>query len=202
MSTARKIVRGASTRIVTYPVRVLIIINSVIFPILLGVIIFLIMKFTKPVMDVITKAKSIEKLVEDNIHLGISKVTELYNQGKQAFVEYSRDSLVHMLDLKNIVDDSVNLNDLKNIISNAFTNTITHNFTTDSILDFLKSHDVINNILDEIIDKIIDGINSGNLVIDDKTKDIIINAINEIKSHGYTITQFITHLELMVHTNN
>tara|TARA_Y100000385_G_C12784273_1_gene504824 strand:- start:223 stop:675 length:453 start_codon:yes stop_codon:yes gene_type:complete len=150
-------------------------------------------------MDIITKAKSIEKLVEDNIHLGISKVTELYNQGTQAISEYAENSLVHMLDLKNIVDDN-NLNDLKNIISNAFTNTITHNFTTDSILDFVKDHDMINNILDEIIDKIIGGINNGNLVIDDKTKDIIINAINEIKSHEYTITQFITHLELMVHT--
>jgi hypothetical protein len=196
MSTVKKIVRGASTRIVTYPVRVLIIINSVIFPILLGVIIFLIMKFTKPVMDVITKAKSIEKLVEDNIHLGISKVKELYNQGKQVFVDYARDSLVHMLDLKNIVDDSVNLGNLKGIISTAFTDTITNDFNTDSILDFVKDHDMINNILDEIID----GINNSNIVIDDKTKDIIINAINEIKSHGYTITQFITHHELMVHT--
>ena len=198
MSTARKIVRGASTRIVTYPVRVLIIINSVLFPLLLGVIIFLIMKFTKPVMDVITKAKSIEKLVEDNIHLGINKITELYNLGKGELIKYSSRSLEYMLNLpENIKTDDL-FGKLEVIASEAFTKYIDeHNFATESILDFVKDHDMINNILDEIIE----GIN-GSGDIDTTTKDIIINAINEIKSHKYTITQFMTHHELMAHTNN
>ncbi len=199
MSTVRKFARGASTRIVTYPVRVLIIINSVLFPLLLGVIIFLILHYSKPVMDVITKAKSIEKLVEDNIHLGINKVTELYNQGKGILVGYCSNFIEHMLNLPDDIKNDVGLLDsLKGIAFHRFDNNISdYNSATDSILDFLKDHDMVNNTLDLIIGTI----NTG-LSIDTTKKEIIINAINEIKSHKYTITQFITHYELMAHTNN
>ena len=188
MSTVKKIVRGASTRIVTYPVRVLIIINSVIFPILLGVIIFLIMKFTKPVMDVITKAKSIEKLVEDNIHLGISKVKELYNQ-KDKIVEYAKDSLVHMLELY-VPNIPKNLTQLENIINTSF-NYISHK-AEDSIFKFIED----NNSIDNILQKIINEINKLDN-IPEKEKEKIIYALNQIISHHYSIIELFTHHELL-----
>ena len=199
MSTVRKFARGASTRIVTYPVRVLIIINSVLFPLLLGVIIFLILHYSKPVMDVITKAKSIEKLVEDNIHIGITKVKELYTLGKTEVVDYATISLEHMLNLPDDIKNNAGLlQSLKTTVMTAFNNNISgYDPATDSILDFLKDHDMVNNTLDAIIV----GINDYSDV-DTTKKEIIINAINEIKSHKYTITQFITHYELMAHTNN
>ena len=200
MSTVRKFARGASTRIVTYPVRVLIIINSVLFPLLLGVIIFLILHYSKPVMDVITKAKSIEKLVEDNIHIGITKVKELYTLGKTEVVDYATISLVNMLNLPDNIknnDEFDYFNALKMIVVNAFDNNISHDFNTESILDFVKDHDMVNNTLDDIIEVI-----NGYSDFDTTKKEIIINAINEIKSHKYTNTQFITHYELMGHTNN
>ena len=78
-----QLLRGASTRIVTYPIRVLIIINSVLFPILLGIIIYLILQFKKPIMDVIDKAKHIEHIIETNIHLGINTVKKIYNHPKK-----------------------------------------------------------------------------------------------------------------------
>ena len=79
-----QLLRGASTRIVTYPIRVLIIINSVLFPILLGIIIYLILQFKKPIMDVIDKAKHIEHIIETNIHLGINKVKEIYKHPEES----------------------------------------------------------------------------------------------------------------------
>ena len=186
MSTVGKIARGASTRIVTYPVRVLIIINSVLFPLLLGVIIFLILHYSKPVMDVITKAKSIEKLVEDNIHLGIQKVKELYDN-KQNIVNYAKDSLVHMLQL--YVPGLSSLDQLESIIITAFNNLI-HN-VEDSIFKFMEDNISIDDILQKIIDEII----SSTDTIPDKTK--IIDALNIIISYHYSIIDLFTHYELM-----
>ena len=188
MSTARKIIRGASTRIVTYPVRVLIIINSVLFPLLLGVIIFLILHYATSIMDVIDKAKSIEKLVEDNIHLGIQKVKELYNQ-KNDIVNYARDSLVHMLEL---YVPSLDTNQLENIIKTSFSNLLTHT-DEDSIFKFMEDNISIDNILQDIINEI----KSSTDTIDDDDKEKIINALKQIKSHNYSIIELITHYLLL-----
>ena len=190
MSTARKIIRGASTRIVTYPVRVLIIINSVLFPLLLGVIIFLILHYATSIMDVIDKAKSIEKLVEDNIHLGIQKVKELYNQ-KNDIVNYARDSLVHMLELYVPDLSTLNTTQLENIINTSFNN-LTHN-VEDSIFKFMEDNISIDNILQDIINEI----KSSTDTIDDDDKEKIINALKQIKSHNYSIIELITHYLLL-----
>lgn len=206
MSTAGKIARGASTRIVTYPVRVLIIINSVLFPLLLGVIIFLIMKFTKPVMDVITKAKSIEKLVEDNIHLGINKAKEIFNVvtgfGEKMYTEF-------ITTLSHIVEETVfNYQDpadtqtqtLLDLLEVDFKTEIATQFQTffeqpDHFLEFIERNDSINGMIDHIIEKL------NKRTIDTNTKinfqDDVIKVLNEIKSHNYSIIGLFTHSELL-----
>lgn len=196
MSTARKIVRGASTRIVTYPVRVLIIINSVLFPLLLGVIIFLIMKFTKPVMDVITKAKSIEKLVEDNIHLGINKAKEIFTLGTN-FADNLCDEFIETL--IHIVVNTVNITtivpDISSILDDTFKTEIKEKFTTifkdpEHFLEFIERNDSINGMIDDIIVKL----ESDETIVN---KDEIIKVLNEIKSHNYSIIGLFTHRELL-----
>ena len=70
--------KEASVRMFTYPLRILIIINSIILPILLGIIVFFIFKFKKPVENILDKAIGIEKYVEDKIHLGIEIIFDIF----------------------------------------------------------------------------------------------------------------------------
>lgn len=71
--------KEASIRMFTYPLRILIIINSIILPILLGIIVYFIFKFKKPIEHILNKAIGIEKYIEDNVHLGIKVITQVFN---------------------------------------------------------------------------------------------------------------------------
>lgn len=73
------IAKEASIRMFTYPLRILIIINSIILPILLGIIVYFIFKFKKPVENIINKAIGIEKYVEDNIQLGVNVIFKAFD---------------------------------------------------------------------------------------------------------------------------
>ena len=58
------------------PIRVLIILNSILLPILIGFLIFIILKYAQEIEGIIDKAKKIEKMVRENIKLGIEKIKQ------------------------------------------------------------------------------------------------------------------------------
>lgn len=74
--------RMATNTILVQPIRILIIINSIFLPLLLGILVFIILKYAQDIKDIIDKAKKIENMVEDNIKLGIQKIREGYAQAQ------------------------------------------------------------------------------------------------------------------------
>jgi len=89
MGTVGKVVKST---FIIQPIRILIIINSIFLPLLLGVLIFIILKYAREIEDIIDKAKKIEGMVEDNINLGINKIKEVY-AGTSNAVEFSQNQL-------------------------------------------------------------------------------------------------------------
>tara|TARA_Y100001980_G_C14553148_1_gene338127 strand:+ start:207 stop:791 length:585 start_codon:yes stop_codon:yes gene_type:complete len=81
MATVGKV---AKSTLLVQPIRILIIINSIFLPLLLGILIFIILKYAQEIEDIIDKAKKIEGMVEDNINLGINKIKEIYAQTSDA----------------------------------------------------------------------------------------------------------------------
>jgi hypothetical protein len=77
MGTVGKV---AKSTLLVQPIRILIIINSIFLPLLLGILIFIILKYAQDIQGIIDKAKKIENMIEDNIRLGIDKIKELYAQ--------------------------------------------------------------------------------------------------------------------------
>ncbi len=75
MGTVGKVTKST---LLIQPIRILIILNSIFLPLLLGILIFIILKYAQDIEDIIDKAKKIEGMVEDNIKLGINKIKEIY----------------------------------------------------------------------------------------------------------------------------
>lgn len=195
-----QLLRGASTRIVTYPIRVLIIINSVLFPILLGIIIYLILQFKKPVMDVIDKAKHIEHIIETNIHLGINKVKEIYNNPEKIRsvanigekLEKIKDGLVDHITtcINHIIYIQTHIRISRNVLSGIHVGKII-NDSAKIFIDELETRIGSVKILD-IID------NTSNIMIN----DVLDNVITTIKpGQRYTYTQrslpYLTHDQIL-----
>tara|TARA_Y100000389_G_scaffold205050_1_gene262445 strand:- start:5102 stop:5731 length:630 start_codon:yes stop_codon:yes gene_type:complete len=75
--------RMATNTILVQPIRILIIINSIFLPLLLGTLVFIILKYAQDIKGIIDKAKKIEGMVEDNIKEGIEIIKEGYAQAQQ-----------------------------------------------------------------------------------------------------------------------
>lgn len=93
MGTVGKVVKST---LLIQPIRILIIINSIFLPLLLGVLIFIILKYAREIEDIIDKAKKIEGMVEDNINLGINKIKEVYAEihtGTSNALEFAQNQL-------------------------------------------------------------------------------------------------------------
>lgn len=73
--TGGKVVKHA---LLIQPIRILIIINSIFLPLLLGILVFIILKYAQNIEGIINKAKKIEQMVEDNIKEGILMIKEGY----------------------------------------------------------------------------------------------------------------------------
>jgi len=68
----------ATNTILVQPIRILIIINSIFLPLLLGILVFIILKYAQDIKGIIDKAKKIEGMVEDNIKEGIEIIKETF----------------------------------------------------------------------------------------------------------------------------
>ncbi len=109
-----------------YPIRILIIINSILFPLLLGVLIFLVIHYAQPVEEIFDKAKQIEDIILKNIHLGVDVITTFFTDNDTLFTDptimlnFVKDNFIPPL-LKymdnNITSDKINT--IKNAIITA-----------------------------------------------------------------------------------
>ncbi len=68
----------ATNTILVQPIRILIIINSIFLPLLLGTLVFIILRYAQEIEGIITEAQKIEEMVRDNINDGIKMIKEGY----------------------------------------------------------------------------------------------------------------------------
>ena len=80
----------ATNTILVQPIRILIIINSIFLPLLLGTLVFIILKYAQDIEGIITEAQKIEEMVRDNINDGIKIIKDKYSQIQTAITDNSK----------------------------------------------------------------------------------------------------------------
>tara|TARA_A100000164_G_C21925731_1_gene782971 strand:+ start:1388 stop:1957 length:570 start_codon:yes stop_codon:yes gene_type:complete len=168
-----------------YPIRILIIINSILFPLLLGVLIFLVIHYAQPVVEIFDKAKQIEDIILKNIHLGVNVITTFIGNNATLFTDptimstFVKDNFIPLL-LKymnhNIDQDQIN--DIKN----AITDDAIRKFSFNNVLD-MAGHPV----KDLITPKLEEALLTGNII----TKKQINKLLKEDRSIAYVITHSV-----------
>ena len=155
-------------------------------------------------MGIITKAKSIEKLVEDNINLGIQKAKEIFTIGgnfaNNLYTEFVN-TLSHIVantvyGYQEFDDDTT----LLSLLDGEFKPEIMTQFQTffedpEHFLEFIERNDSINGMIDHIIEKLNKRKRETNTKISYQSE--VVEVLNEIKSHNYSIIGLFTHSELL-----
>mgnify|MGYP001172451634 FL=1 len=198
--------------ILTHPIRVFVIINSVMFPLLLIVIAYLLHRYYNPVKSVIDKITEIEDIIINNLHIGVKVISEYFTIIKNTFTS---DSLLDFLKerIQNTLLDQIFdfINHTQELatthykwaitdgteIFNTFSN-LYHDISITSPLQLSKLN------IDRIVDRIVVMIKSNvisittndDVSISDNVKDKIISSISQFKSRNYTIGYILTHHEL------
>ena len=80
----------ATNTILVQPIRILIIINSIFLPLLLGTLVFIILRYVQEIEGIITEAQKIEEMVRDNINDGIEIIKKKYSDIKETINEKSK----------------------------------------------------------------------------------------------------------------
>ena len=88
--------------ILIWPVRILVILNTLIIPVLLGLIIYFYLKHQNEINDIIKRTKTIQGIIENNIQLGIDIIREnidsITPDNINKFISYNlRDPLMRVL---------------------------------------------------------------------------------------------------------
>ena len=170
--------------LLVYPVRVLIIINSILLPILLGILIFLLIHYAKPIEDIFDKAKQIEDIILKNINLGIDIITEYINQGKQIFddpnimLEFVKDIL--LTPLLEYINPGITQGDIDNIKAQIIQ---LNNFNFSNILD-MAGHSV-NDLINQISQVLVEN-------------GITQEQINKVIEENRSIVYILTHSQLII----
>ena len=145
--------RMATNTILVQPIRILIIINSIFLPLLLGTLVFIILKYAQDIKGIIDKAQKIEGMVEDNINKGIQLIKEKYAKLNKNFTKENAETFIKDTLLKPLIsyinpaiyeiDKKVN-DEYKNAID--FSKIKLYEFTTlldvsgQSVNDIIKSN--------------------------------------------------------------
>ena len=173
--------------ILIWPVRILVILNSLIIPVLLGLIIYFYLKNEKDIQDVLKRANTIQGMIENNLQLGIDSIKtfigdDLTEEKINEFVSNNlkgplMDIIVEYYNqanesIKTIRIDAKDLNDIKI----SFRGKITHirniqTLVTTSIETVLKDviPDIINSLKPIIIKQLGD---DNNIDIDIKLNEL------------------------------
>lgn len=77
----------ATNTILVQPIRILIIINSIFLPLLLGTLVFIILRYAQEIEGIITEAQKIEEMVRDNINDGIKIIKDKYKEFGNKFTK-------------------------------------------------------------------------------------------------------------------
>ena len=80
----------ATNTILVQPIRILIIINSIFLPLLLGTLVFIILRYAQEIEGIITEAQKIEEIVRDNINDGIEIIKKKYSDIKATITDKSK----------------------------------------------------------------------------------------------------------------
>ena len=204
--------KGLVNRLFSYPVRILIIINSLIMPILLFVIIYYLLKYEDVIMSIINKAKNIEQFIQDNLVLGINlmkKYIKLFNDNgeikkfvKKVFIpaiinlalrsdkdltQKRRNDITDYLNKKlQNAEFTIDNDKFKSIMDNPY---LVITITLGDICNLIK----INN---KVFKKYFtDTINIGPFS-DEEKKSVIKTIINTIDNPDYTLIYLLTHESL------
>lgn len=162
MSESKNIINNI---ILVWPIRILIIVNALILPVLLALLIYFYLKHEKEINEVLDRAKTIEGIVENNINLGIDfirkNVENITPEDINKFVNHTlRDPLIYVLVnyyngandfVKTIKIDFDDLNDIKFYIKGNKIAEIKN--MQDLIITTINT--VINESIPEIIESII-----------------------------------------------
>lgn len=199
--------------ILVWPVRILVIINSLIVPVLLGLIIYFYLKNEKDIQEVLKRANTIQGMIENNLQLGINAIKgyvgsdELTEEVINEFiVKHLRDPLIQIIvEYYNQVNDyiktiKINVNDLSDI-QISFRGQITHiknieTLVTTSINTVLKYiiPDIINSLKPIIILQL--GTDEGIDVKIDELEEILENfSNNSDHTFAYILTQYKLFIE-------
>mgnify|MGYP004163821047 CR=1 FL=1 len=82
--------RMATNTILVQPIRILIIINSIFLPLLLGTLVFIILRYAQEIEGIITEAQKIEEMVRDNINDGIKIIKDKYSEIETTLIDKSK----------------------------------------------------------------------------------------------------------------
>jgi hypothetical protein len=205
------IAKEASIRMFTYPLRILIIINSIILPILLGIIVYFIFKFKKPVENIINKAVGIEKIIEDNIHIGLSIIYSFFDN-IQSFTDPDKinDFIMHAFlpsvsrKLFHYIHDhspnilkTLNEGSIDSFMNNLITQIQTDDYLMNKIYDLFKNlthFDLANlgtkDILNELKEHILTSLNDTFTSI---TKEQFNPIVNQFIKENFTFVNLLTY---------
>ena len=201
--------KGFVNRLFSYPVRILIIINSLVMPILLFIIIYFILKYENLIMSIINKAKNIEQYVQDNLILGINlikKYIKLFSNNDEIkkFIEKVFIPAIINLTLladkdltqkkRNQITDyinkqlqeskySIDYNKFKNIIDNPY---LLITITIGDLCNLIKINDLpFETYFKKTIDK--------GPFSEKEKKSILKTIIKTIDNPNYTLIYLLTH---------
>ena len=203
---------GFINRLFSYPVRILIIINSLIMPILLFIVVYYLLKYENVITSIINKAKNIEQYVQDNLIIGINLIKnyiKLFNDNdeikkfvKNVFIpaiinlallsdkdltQKERNEITNYMNKKiQNAKFSIDYDKFKNIMDNPYL------IVVSTIGDFCN----LIQINDISFEKYFTStINEG--PFSDKEKDSVLKSIlNTIDNPDYTLIYLLTHESL------
>lgn len=84
----------ATNTILVQPIRILIIINSIFLPLLLGTLVFIILRYAQEIEGIITEAQKIEEMVRDNINDGIKIIKVEYEKFQNKFTVKNAETFI------------------------------------------------------------------------------------------------------------
>ena len=176
----------ATNTILVQPIRILIIINSIFLPLLLGTLVFIILRYAQEIEGIITEAQKIEEMVRDNINDGIKIIKDKYKEFGKKFTKenaekFIKESLLEPL----ILYINPELENFKTKVQ-EFINKVT-DFSKIKLEEFTTILDVSGKSVNNIIKSIEQMLLSKNLCKPEQ--------INKVLKENRSIAYILTHNE-------
>ena len=170
----------ATNTILVQPIRILIIINSIFLPLLLGTLVFIILRYAQEIEGIITEAQKIEEMVRDNINKGIDTI-------KNNFTPTNAEKFIEDHLLKPLISYiNPKLEDVESKVTKEFKENI--DFSKIKLEEFTTILDVSGKSVNNIIKSIEPMLLSENLCKPEQ--------INKVLKENRSIAYILTHDKL------